>query len=221
MADGSEIKPADVRAWRSRWAADRLDAVNRHLTRFWNRAGSTPRQPLNLTPLGLDRHETRADLRGITLSRPLACFEVVDADFSGMRFAQAGQLGPYSRFVGCRFDRAEKPGNLREEFERCSFDRANLHRAVLGRTFVGCTFRSANLQTSLANEAVFRDCEFGGADLRHVQWYTLRFERCRFVGCKFGKGSLAGSSFTDCEVNAAALEQADVLLEGVRFGEPA
>jgi uncharacterized protein YjbI with pentapeptide repeats len=221
MADGSEIKPADARAWRSRWTADRLDAVNRHLTRFWKRSGSTPRQPLDLTPLGLERHEGRADLRGITLSYPLACFEVVDADFSGMRFEQAGQLGPYSRFVGCRFDRAEKPGNLREEFERCSFDRANLHRAVLGRVFVGCTFRSANLQTSLANEAGFQDCVFDGADLRHVQWYALRFEKCRFVGCKFERGSLAGSSFTGCEIDAEALEQADVLLERVRFGEPA
>lgn len=221
MADRPEVKPADVRVWRARWSADRLDEVNRSLTRFWKRSGSTARQRLDLTPLGLDTHEGRADLRGITLSYPLACFEVIDVDFSGLRVAQAGQLGPFSRFVGCRFDRVENPGNVREEFERCSFERANLHRAVLGQSFIGCTFRSTNLETSLANAGVFRDCVFDGADLRHVQWYSLRFERCRFQGCKFGKGSLAGSSFIDCEIDAGALEKAEVLLDRVRLGEPA
>jgi uncharacterized protein YjbI with pentapeptide repeats len=217
MANRAEIKPADVRTWRARWSADRLDEVNRHLTRFWQQT-SAPRQPLDLTPLRLDVHEGRADLRGITLNHPLACFEVVNADFSGLGVEQAGQLGPFSRFIGCRFDRAEKPRNVRQEFERCSFDRANLHRAVLGRLFVGCTFRSANLQTSLANEAVFRECVFDGADLRHVQWYSCRFEGCRFEDCKFAKGSLAGSSFAGCEIDSSALEEADVLLERVHFG---
>jgi uncharacterized protein YjbI with pentapeptide repeats len=87
--------------------------------------------------------------------------------------------------------------------------------------FIGCSFRSANLQTSLANHGVFQECVFDGADLRHVQWYDLRFERCQFGGCKFAKGSLAGSSFIDCEIDVRALKQADVLLERVQFGEMA
>ena len=148
---------------------------------------------------------------------PLACFEVTDADFSGLKIESGGQLGPYSRFVNCRFDRTEKPANLRDEFVHCSFDRANLNRAVLGNLFEECTFRAANLQSSLASRAIFGGCLFTGGDLRHVKWYDCRFERCRFEDCKFDKGSVAGAIFDRCEIDRDALAQADVLVERVQF----
>jgi hypothetical protein len=43
----------------------------------------------------------------------------------------------------------------------------------------------------LSHETVFRECVFDGGDLRYVRWYSSRFEKCRFAGCKFAKGSRA------------------------------
>ena len=216
MSEPLDIKPDDVKEWQARWSGDRLEKVNQQLTRFARRT-SVSRQPFDLGSLKLDTCQGRADLRGITLSDALACFEVESVDFSGLQITRFGQLGPFSGFKDCKFDRAGAFPNVRHEFERCSFDSANLNRATMGRSFVGCSFRRTNLQRSIANESVFRDCIFDGANLRRIEWHSCQFYGCRFVMCKFGKGSLAGSSFSRCEIDDGTLQKAEVQLDRVCF----
>ena len=216
MIDARPMTPAEVRLWRTGWQPEHLVAVNRRLGR-WFRQEPPRRRPPDLSGLEVTLHEGRVDLRGLTLDCPLASSDVLGMDFSGLRLVGMGQLGPFSRFENCRFDRADLRTNVREDFESCSFDRAILRRAVFGKCYAGCSFRATDLRTSLANETLFRECDFGAADLRSVQWTSCRFEACRFSDCKFGKGTLAGAVFVDCDIRPQTLNDADVLLERIHF----
>jgi hypothetical protein len=72
-----------------------------------------------------------------------------------------------------------------------------------GAVFSGCDFsrvRSGHMSHLSANlpQAVYRDCRFDRADLRHFSPGTARFERCTFDGARLDGWRSNLAEFVDC-----------------------
>lgn len=169
---------------RTRWSTPEGRTLSRDVLE-WLRGGPQPR--------GLDEHEDRVDLRGLTWAAParnggsvtaggstfsvLSNVEHISAHWEGLDLSGASL--PSLRFTdssitGCRFEKASCP-DLRlwnSRVEGSSFDGANLRGSALGTWHDGkgnywanVSFDNADLRDALFSGGEIRGCAFRGSKL--------------------------------------------------------
>ena len=135
----------------------------------------------------MTRPEIRVSMR-ITQGKPIATHTVSDVrrgekfrpPRGDVRFTDA-RLASVD-FSGAVFDRFVSQGS---EFANCDFSRVRFGRDT--HAWIGSERRT-----------MYRECTFGRADMREVNFGDARFERCTFRGTRMETWFTSAAEFVDC-----------------------
>jgi uncharacterized protein YjbI with pentapeptide repeats len=169
---------------------------------------SQPEGPFGRTANGL------VDYRGVRLEGAIYKLEAADLDFGFSEMGSTGQLGGALRVLRCRFDECKYQSTIDAVFEACSFVGSNLSDSTIREAFISCDFSSANLSRARGSEIRFSGCRFIGTSFVKACFYDSEFVDCLFENTRFGRGSLARSSFKGCKL--LGVDWRDTILDGVR-----
>jgi uncharacterized protein YjbI with pentapeptide repeats len=153
------------------------------------------------------------DFRAVLVEGAIYQIEIVDVDLAHSNMGVTGQLGGGLRALRCRFDGCKYHSNVNGVFEGCSYRESNLADSTIGGTFLESDFTSANLSRVRGSQVIFTNCRFIGSIFVKACLYESEFVDCLFENVKFGRGSLAGSSFSGCEF--AGVDWKDTILDHV------
>lgn len=156
------------------------------------------------------------DLRGLCINQFLKNATVRCVDLSGSYMDGFGQFGfcnvSESRLAGARLGT-----NLGNKFTRCDFSHSDLSGAVLRGEFDEVDFTGARMNSTNANQVLFRRCRFVQTVLRKATLLNCTFEDCVFDRCSFGSGSIAGSKFIRSSLALDELKK--TVIENVVFAD--
>lgn len=169
---------------------------------------SQPEGPYGRTPNG------HLDYRGVHIVGAIYKLGAVDVDFAFSEMGSTGQLGGALRVLRCRFDGCKYQSTIDAIFEACSFVGSNLSDSTIRETFTLCDFTGANLSRVRGSGVRFFGCRFVDTSLVRACIYDSEFVDCLFENPKFGRGSLARSSFKGCRL--LGVDWRDTILDGVR-----
>lgn len=137
---------------------------------------------------------TFVDLRGVKVSssihvRKMDRWDLSYADLGAGWMSTSRQTARGSRFSYCTLD-----GNIRDDFSECDFRHVRF-QATMSGAFTRCDFGGAFLKRLDSFRLRFVDCDFTEAHFRHCNLNNTVFENCTWSNARFSGGSANGTQW--------------------------